>query len=156
MGRLDSADSYLRLNIFSLEFVDLENASFTLPGSEYPPSDIYYMNQQGNKLVDAALFTIYLFILFTFTSWLWYKNFETKRFVILKTLFSAIFMCAFFLFLSYLFLQFRSYNSDKWELTKSEKNIAVVLGAAVWSDNQPSPSLSHRVDKAIDLADRIL
>jgi vancomycin permeability regulator SanA len=120
---------------------------------EYPPSDIYYMNQQGNKLVDAALFTIYLFILFTFTSWLWYKNFETKRFVILKTLFSAIFMCAFFLFISYMFLQFRSYNSDKWELTKSDKNIAVVLGAAVWSDNQPSPSLSGRVDRAIELAD---
>ena len=47
---------------------------------EYPPSDIYYMNQQGNKIVDAALFTVYLFILFTFTSWLWFKNFETKRF----------------------------------------------------------------------------
>jgi vancomycin permeability regulator SanA len=120
---------------------------------EYPPSDIYYMNQQGNKILDAALFTIYLFILFTFTSFLWYKNFETKRFIMLKSLFSAVLMCAFFLFITYLFLQTRSYNSNKWELTKSDKNIVVVLGAAVWSDNQPSPSLSGRVDRAIELAD---
>jgi vancomycin permeability regulator SanA len=120
---------------------------------EYPPSDIYFMNQQGNKLVDAALFTIYIFILFTFTSFLWYKNFETKRFVMFKALSSAILMCAFFLFLSYLFLQTRSYNSNKWELSKSDNNIAVVFGAAVWSDNQPSPSLSGRVDRAIELAD---
>jgi len=52
-----------------------------------------------------------------------------------------------------MFLQTRSYNSTKWELTKSDKNIAVVLGAAVWSDNQPSPSLSGRVDRAIELND---
>jgi vancomycin permeability regulator SanA len=120
---------------------------------EYPPSDIYYMNQQGNKLVDAALFTIYLFILFTFTSWLWFKNFDTKRFVMLKALFSAVLMCAFFLFITYFFLQIRNYNSIKWQLIRSDKNIAVVLGAAVWSDNKPSPSLSGRVDKAIELAD---
>jgi vancomycin permeability regulator SanA len=120
---------------------------------EYPPSDIYYMNQQGNKLVDAALFTIYLFILFTFTSWLWFNNLETKRFVMLKSLFSAVMMCAFFLFLSYLFLQSSIYNSIKWELIKSDKNIAVVLGAAVWSDNQPSPTLSGRVDRAIELSE---
>jgi vancomycin permeability regulator SanA len=120
---------------------------------EYPPSDIYYMNQQGNKLVDAALFTIYLFILFTFTAWLWFKNFDTKRFVMLKALFSAVLMCAFFLFITYFFLQIRNYNSIKWQLIRSDKNIAVVLGAAVWSDNKPSPSLSGRVDKAIELAD---
>ena len=120
---------------------------------EYPPSDIYFMNQQGNKIVDAALFNIYLFILFTFTSWLWFKNFETKRFVMFKALSNAVLMCAFFLFLSYLFLQTRSNNSSNWKLIKNDKNIAVVLGAAVWSDNQPSPRLSGRVARAIELID---
>jgi vancomycin permeability regulator SanA len=120
---------------------------------EYPASDIYYMNQPGNKLVDAALFTIYLFILFTFTSYLWFKNFETKKLIMLKSLFSAVLMCVFFLFITYLFLQTRSYNANKWDLSKSDMNIAVVLGAAVWSDNQPSPSLSGRVDRAIELSD---
>jgi vancomycin permeability regulator SanA len=33
-------------------------------------------------------------------------------------------------------------------------NVAVVLGAAVWSNNKPSPSLSARVDKAIELYEK--
>jgi len=41
--------------------------------------------------------------------------------------------------------------SGRWTLNKSKKNIAVVLGAAVWSGNIPSPTLSSRVDKALDL-----
>jgi vancomycin permeability regulator SanA len=50
--------------------------------------------------------------------------------------------------------------SEKWSNTGS-KNIAVVLGAAVWSGNQPSPTLASRIDKAAklykkDIADKIL
>ena len=44
-----------------------------------------------------------------------------------------------------------SYTSEKWVLNKNQKNTAVVLGAAVWSGNVPSPTLSARVDKAIEL-----
>ncbi len=47
-------------------------------------------------------------------------------------------------------------KSEKWIISDSESgqknnNIAVVLGAAVWSENKPSPSLAARVDKAIEL-----
>ena len=33
----------------------------------------------------------------------------------------------------------------------NDKNIAVVLGAAVWSVNKPSPTLASRLDKAVRL-----
>jgi vancomycin permeability regulator SanA len=39
-------------------------------------------------------------------------------------------------------------NGIKDSVVKSQNNIAVVLGAAVWSNNIPSPSLAGRVDKA--------
>ena len=120
---------------------------------QFPAKDVYYLNQQGDKLLDAVLFTIYLFILFTFTSYLWFKNFESKRFVFLKIMFSVGVMFAIFLSVTFLFLITRSENSVEWKPDKSDKNIAVVLGSAVWSDNLPSPSLSGRVDKAIELVD---
>src|SRR5690606_4472468 len=40
---------------------------------------------------------------------------------------------------------------DNKQLNKNNNNIAVVLGAAVWSDNKPSPILAARVDKALNL-----
>ena len=46
------------------------------------------------------------------------------------------------------------YTSGRWILNKSKKNIAVVLGAAVWSGNIPSPTLSSRVDKALELLEQ--
>jgi uncharacterized SAM-binding protein YcdF (DUF218 family) len=44
-----------------------------------------------------------------------------------------------------------SYTSGKWQLNRSSKNVSVVLGAAVWSDNLPSPTLAGRGDKAFEL-----
>lgn len=120
---------------------------------ELPAKETYYLNQPGDKLLDTVFFSLYLFILFTFTSYLWFKNFESKRFVLLKILFSVVVMFGIFLSFTYLFLITRSNSSDEWNLKKSNNNIAVVLGSAVWSDNQPSPSLSGRVDKAIELVD---
>ena len=120
---------------------------------EFPAKEVYYLNQPGDKLLDTVFFSIYLFILFTFTSYLWFKNFESKRFVVVKILFSVVVMFAIFLSVTYLFLITRSEKSNEWKLLKSDNNIAVVLGAAVWSDNLPSPSLSGRVDKVIELVD---
>jgi len=108
---------------------------------EFPAKTHYYLNQPGDKLLDTVFFSIYLFILFTFTSYLWFKNFESKRFVLIKILFSVFVMFAIFLSFTYLFLITRSESSNEWKLNKSEKNIAVVLGSAVWSGNLPSPSL---------------
>ncbi len=60
-------------------------------------------------------------------------------------------MLIFFLIVTFLYLEASGYSSDNWSLSKDKKNIGVVLGAAVWSGNKPSPSLSSRVDKAIEL-----
>jgi vancomycin permeability regulator SanA len=40
--------------------------------------------------------------------------------------------------------------SEKWSY-KGNSNIAVVLGAAVWSYDKPSPTLASRIDKAAKL-----
>jgi vancomycin permeability regulator SanA len=60
-------------------------------------------------------------------------------------------MLIIFLLISYLYITSRTYESKKWTLSKAKNNIAFVLGAAVWSENQPSPTLSSRVDRAIQL-----
>jgi vancomycin permeability regulator SanA len=53
--------------------------------------------------------------------------------------------------ITFIYINTLSYASEKWQLSRSNSNIAVVLGAAVWSGNLPSPTLAGRVNKAIEL-----
>jgi vancomycin permeability regulator SanA len=119
----------------------------------FPPGDLYFLNRTEDKIIDAAMFTIFQFIQFTILSFIWLKVFDSDRMVLFRSFVNAVLAMVFFLILTYLYIQTRGYSSNNWALTKSSKNISVVLGAAVWSDNQPSPSLSNRVDRAIELQD---
>jgi vancomycin permeability regulator SanA len=118
---------------------------------EVPSLKFYVLGQPGEKIVEAALFTLYQFILFVSISFIWLNALLSDSTVFSKSLFNAVVMLLFFLAITFVFILTRGYSSDNWSLTKSDKNVAVVLGAAVWSDNQPSPSLSGRVDKGIQL-----
>ena len=118
---------------------------------ELPSLEFYVLGQPGEKIVEAALFTLYQFILFVSISFIWLNALRSDSTVFSKSLFNAVVMLLFFLAITFVFILTRGYSSDNWSLTKSDKNIAVVLGAAVWSGNLPSPSLSVRVDKAINL-----
>ncbi len=55
------------------------------------------------------------------------------------------------LILVFLYILKREAGIGNNNIINRYNNIGVVLGAAVWSNNKPSPSLSARVDKAIDL-----
>ena len=116
-----------------------------------PSLELYLLGQLGDKVIEAALFTLYKFILFFSISFIWLKVLHSDEVGLLKSLYNAAAMILFFLAITFVFILTRGYSSDNWSLTKSDKNVAVVLGAAVWSDNQPSPSLSGRVDKGIQL-----
>lgn len=117
----------------------------------FPPLRIYIFGQPGNKILDAAFFTIYQFILFTFISALWISIMGFERLILIRSLLNGILLLFFFLVLTYVFIQDKGTGSENWNISKSDKNVIVVLGAAVWSGNQPSPSLAGRVDRAIEL-----
>lgn len=125
--------------------------TFLLTFVVFPFGDLYLLNQTADKIIDEASFIIYQFILFTFLSFVWLKVIDSERMVLFRSLINSVIAMLFFLVLTYLYIQTRDYSSNNWALAKSSNNIAVVLGAAVWSDNQPSPSLSGRVDRAIEL-----
>ena len=118
---------------------------------ELPSLEFNILGQPGDKVIEAALFTIYKFILFVSISFVWLKVIRSDRVVLSRSLFYAAAMIFFFLAITFIFIQTRGYSSDNWSLTKGDRNVAVVLGAAVWSDDQPSPSLSGRVDRGIEL-----
>jgi vancomycin permeability regulator SanA len=125
--------------------------SFIAANMNLPFEDLYILGQPGNKIFIAFLFTLYQLILFSFVFVLWLNIFKKRKTSIFKSFIHSTLLLIFFLFVTFLYLETSSYSSDSWSLSKNKKNIGVVLGAAVWSGNKPSPSLSARVDRAIEL-----
>ena len=115
-------------------------------------SDNYYIfNQPGDKILTGILFTIFLLSLFYFFISLWYRILSKNKPSFIKNMYSIVLMLIIFLAFIFIYIDNFNYSSDKWKLSRNEQNIVVVLGAAVWTGNIPSPTLSSRIDKAIDL-----
>jgi vancomycin permeability regulator SanA len=126
-----------------------------------PPSGIYIFEQTLGKFIIGFIFSLFQFIQFMFISFVWLRIFTEKNFIIIRVIFNSVIIVILLLLVSYFYIEIKMNNySEKWSNTGS-KNIAVVLGAAVWSGNQPSPTLASRIDKAAklykkDIADKIL
>lgn len=119
---------------------------FTLPFK-----GTYLLGQNGNKLFIGSLFTLYNFSNFVLIFIVWLTIIKTKNLILLRSLFNSALLMLMILILVFFFILGKEAIIRDKSISKNEKNVGVVLGAAVWSNNKPSPSLSARVDKAVDL-----
>ena len=112
---------------------------------------IYLFGQPGNKLFTGLLFISFLIGLFSFLLYTFSILLAKSKPNIIKSIYGSILMLLIFLLSTFIYNNTLSYTSEKWQLNRSSRNIAVVMGAAVWSGNLPSPTLAGRVDKAVEL-----
>ncbi len=117
---------------------------------QMPFNKYYFFGQYGNKLFTGLCFTLYLFSIIYFAFYIMYSKTKPKVFSG-KALFSTIILMVIFpLFANIIILLNENKLSEK-SLSKDKKNILIVLGAAVWSNNEPSPILASRVSKSASL-----
>lgn len=119
-----------------------------------PFNDYYYLSQNGNRLFLGVMFTLYQFSFFVMMFYIWSNVFKIKNLLVIRSFLNAGWIMLFFLILSFVFIIAKENSFDESELKTGKNNVGVVLGAAVWSKNKPSPTLAARVDKAIDLLQR--
>lgn len=100
------------------------------------------------EVFTGFMFILYQFIQFVFISTIWINIIGGKELVFLNASVNALVIMMLLFFFAFIYL---SKNFRNNQVTGSTKNVAVVLGAAVWSKNIPSPSLAARVDKAAKL-----
>lgn len=133
---------FIQINLFIAYFV----ADLKLPFDKY-----YFLGQPGNRLFVGLIYTLYQFSLFTLLFLVWSSIFKVKNLFLLRSSFSSILLMSTILIFAFVFIVMKENQFDEKLLKNKNENVAVVLGAAVWSGNKPSPSLAARVDKAIDL-----
>jgi len=126
-------------------------ASFSSTLVDFFPSGTYVFAQPADRVLTGALFVIFFLSLLYFLIYIWNTiliKAKPKFFKVIAL--TATMMLTFFISIL-IYIDNVGYTSDRWAITKNDKNIGVVLGAAVWTGNIPSPTLSARVDKAIEL-----
>ena len=140
--------SLVCLMTFSLVMaaVELIYNPFVLPG--------YIFQRPETEVLVGALFSLYQFSQVIIMVFLWGSLMLKKELIFFKaviyslSLILVLLMCAYFSMLSGMA------GRQKYYSIKNPADVVVVLGAAVWSKNKPSPSLASRIDKAADLYNR--
>jgi vancomycin permeability regulator SanA len=81
----------------------------------------------------------------------WSKILGLENLIYLRSAINSIFIAVGLLVLTLIFINTKNPSYQNQSSGSNKVKIAVVLGAAVWSDNRPSPSLASRADKAAEL-----
>jgi vancomycin permeability regulator SanA len=119
------------------------------------PSDIYFVSESYlfgspvHKVISAFQYLLFEFLFLLQIAFLYLTFFHVNHIIYLKGfLFSSNIFLVLFIF-TYLYILKSPIVSE--ENLKEENSIGVVLGAAVWSDNNPSPLFQSRIKKAFIL-----
>lgn len=131
----------LLITIYVLNFISL------------PFNKILYFGQTGDKLLVGGIFMSYLFTYFVLIYLVWLSIFKIKNILLIRSLFNSSVSLFAIVLIVFVFIIAREAGFNDQSISKDKSNVGVVLGAAVWSGNKPSPSLAGRVDKALKLFD---
>lgn len=132
-------NQFLLILIYFLKYISL------------PFKEIYYLGQSGDELFIGAIFALYTLTFFILIFLIWLSIFNYKNILVLRAFVNSILSMLVMLLLVFIFLIGKEAGLDESLIKTDQNNIGVVLGAAVWSKNKPSPSLAGRIDKALTL-----
>jgi len=115
---------------------------------KFPLPKIYMIEHTFRDVLNGFLFSLYQFVNFIFLSIIWLHIMGGRGLLFLNASVDAAIIMVAFLIFAFIYIN-QSKNLSKTEIYKD--NVAVVLGAAVWTNNVPSPSLASRAEKALEL-----
>lgn len=113
-------------------------------------NEIYFLDQPIQKVLTGLLFSIFQFFQVFLICIIWLLVFEREQFIYLRALFNSVLSLILLISLSFYYSSLKSTDISYYK-NKNTYEIGVVLGAAVWTGNIPSPSLAARSDKAVEL-----
>ena len=116
-----------------------------------PPREYYLLSLSFTQVLIIIAFSLFQFTQLFFMMMIWFKILKIEKLIYLRALVNSIFIAMGLLIFTLVFINTKSITPISAALGRDKPSIAVVLGAAVWSDNKPSPSLAFRVEIAAEL-----
>lgn len=106
----------------------------------------------SNRIYYMYIFILSQLIQFYILSLVLSAFFMEKRIIYLKALFKMIFIVVVLVLFTFFYSVLKNHGEDR--LPKGEYETGVILGAAVWQGNKPSPIFEGRINKAYVLYDQ--
>ncbi len=138
------------LSFFVLNQLFLITA-YVLINISLPLKKYFYFGQSGDKLLTGAVLFAYIFMYLVLIYQVWLSIMKVKSMLVIRALFNSSLTMLAAIIIVFAFIVTKETEFNDKLIFKDKKNVGVVLGAAVWSENKPSPTLASRVDKAIKL-----
>lgn len=149
-GRLDMRKLYAMLTISVIMNLFL---GLTLVIKEFrlPMPFEYLFGYPIEKIYEVLLYSAFQYFVFFLTMFIWLLVFKYSGYLYIGSFFYTLFTI--FLLILWAFVYSNDYEDKTglYEKGKKKSDCAVVLGAAVWSKNKPSPILAGRIRKANNL-----
>jgi uncharacterized SAM-binding protein YcdF (DUF218 family) len=115
---------------------------------KFPMPRLYMFEHQFRDVLTGFLFSAYQFVSFMFLFVIWLNIMGKNSLLFLNASLNAVIIIAFFFILAFIYI---NQSKPVSKLINNQDKVAVVLGAAVWSNNSASPMLASRVEKAYQL-----
>lgn len=104
------------------------------------------------KTVGTILWFMFFFVKLITFNFLFLKSIKSKSYIYLKTILLSFFGFGLICFIALIHIVIFSKVYERVYYSQNEKyDAVVVLGAAVWKGNQPSPVYAGRLDRSIEL-----
>jgi uncharacterized SAM-binding protein YcdF (DUF218 family) len=116
-----------------------------------PIPNYYFFEHPLEEIIKGLFFSLFQLVQFIFISTVWIAFLGSKELLILKSLVNSIIITVLLLLVAFLYLGRNVVRNIDENYSRNAKFVGVVMGAAVWSDNRPSPSLASRAEKAAEL-----
>ena len=117
----------------------------------FPLPNIYILDHPLSKVITGFIYSAYIFIIFFQIMIIWQIIFGAFQLIRLRAFFNSTLLMICLLIFTFLYIHLNAGTNKLYEIKKGQLNVAVVLGAAVWSHNSVSPSHAARIDKAVEL-----
>jgi vancomycin permeability regulator SanA len=137
---------FIQENLRTASLIFLSGISITGFGSLLL-SDFFY--QKETKIIFICVFIV--FYLFLFSSFAGIVFSRSGKFKLFKSM--SIFIIILTASILIVFVNVINFTDDhrKYERADNKANSGVILGAAVWGGNRPSPVLKERINKGYDI-----
>jgi vancomycin permeability regulator SanA len=112
-------------------------------------SSHYVLGEPLHKVSIGAMYIFYMLLLIFQTVFIWQIDFHFGKFLVAKALLNSVLILGGL----FVFIYLSGYLRPSAPAVQKDKvyDTGVVMGAAVWSNNKPSPLFVHRINKALDL-----
>lgn len=153
--KIKLVDVQIYLNLLFLSVLFLLLLALLLAKDFYTLKMLSTNQYELEKVVSVLVWLIYFFIKLFGLNYLLLKLLQIKQALIPRVfLFSSLYSFGIIVY-AFLKIFITSKTGEEYFLKKDEKfDAIVVLGAAVWKGNVPSPVYEGRLNKAIDLLDK--